>query len=90
MHTKTLSGTATFHERFLEKINGYCDFLNGLEYQLQFKDERMLETVECEGANLWWLALNCLGRERHMNTTNDMGERNIECDVLSNKAPTSR
>ena len=60
---------ATFRERFLRKIDGYRDFLDGLEYQLQFEDERMLETVEREGAGFWRLAQNCLSRERRMNTS---------------------
>jgi hypothetical protein len=69
----TQSGTfrdrMTFRERFLGKINGYRDFLDGLEYQLQFEDERMLETVEREGAGFWRLAQSCLSRERRMNTS---------------------
>jgi hypothetical protein len=69
----TQSGTfrdrATFRERFLRKINTYHDFLDGLEYQLQFEDERMLETVEREGAGFWRLAQTCLSRERRMNTS---------------------
>jgi len=70
---QSLAGTfrdrATFRERFLRKINGYRDFLDGLEYQLQFEDERMLETVEREGTGFWRLAQNCLSRERRMNTS---------------------
>jgi len=46
----------------LKKSNGYRDFLDGLEYQLQFKDERMLDMVEREGAGFWQLAQNCLSR----------------------------
>ena len=69
----TQSGTfrdcGTFCERFQRKINGYHDFLNGLKYQLQFEDERMLEVVEREGAGFWRLAQNCLSRERRMNTS---------------------
>ena len=60
---------ATFRERFLRKIDCYHDFLDGLEYQLQFKDERMLETVEREGAGFWQLAQNCLSQEHCMNTS---------------------
>ena len=30
------------------KINGYCDFLDRLEYRLEFEDERMLDMVEHE------------------------------------------
>jgi hypothetical protein len=65
----TFRDCVTFHERFLRKINTYHDFLDGLEYLLQFEDERMLETVEREGAGFWQLAQTCLSRERRMNTS---------------------
>ena len=45
----------------------YHDFLDGLEYQLQFEDERMLDMVEHEGASFWQLTQNCLSQECHMN-----------------------
>jgi hypothetical protein len=64
----TIDG-ATFRERFEEEISMIRDFCNGLEYQLQFGDQRMLETLEREGASFLRLARNCLSRERRSNTT---------------------
>ena len=44
------------------------DFVDGLEYQLQFDDQRMFTMVEREGAGFFRLARSCLSRERRMNT----------------------
>src|ERR1700720_1640901 len=41
----------SFCERFSNHINTIQDFCNGLEYQLKFEDNRMLETLEREGAS---------------------------------------
>jgi len=59
----------SYHERMVENIKTIRDFCNGLDYQLQFDDRRMLETLEREGAAFLRLAKACLGRERRMNTT---------------------
>ncbi|KAJ6586198.1 hypothetical protein B0H19DRAFT_925748, partial [Mycena capillaripes] len=45
------------------------DFADGLEYQRQFQDSRMLDTLEREGASFLRLADNCLSRERRVNST---------------------
>lgn len=59
----------TFRERFTDNIATIRNFCDGLEYQLQFGDNRMLETLEREGASFLRLAKSCLGRERRLNTT---------------------
>ena len=59
----------TFRERFREHIGTIRHFCDGLEYQLQFEDHRMLETVEREGASFLQLAQSCLSRERRMNSS---------------------
>jgi hypothetical protein len=59
----------TFRERLLKHIHLLQDFCGGLEFQLQFSDQRMLQVLEREGAGMLRLAENCLDRERRFNTT---------------------
>jgi hypothetical protein len=62
-------GEGTFRERFAENIKTLREFCDGLEYQIQFEDRRMLEAVERDGSSLFRLARSCLNRERRMNST---------------------
>jgi len=69
----TMTGTGvddngTFRERFEGDIATIREFCKGLEYQIQFGDQRMLDTLEREGASFLRLARGCLGRERRMNS----------------------
>ena len=59
---------ATSREDFTELISTIQAFADGLEYQIQFEDRRMLEIVEQEGAGFLRLAENCLSREWRANT----------------------
>lgn len=59
----------SLRERFREHISTIRDFCEGLEYQLQFEDHRMLETLERDGASFLQLAQSCLSRERRMNSS---------------------
>ncbi|KAF8879542.1 hypothetical protein CPB84DRAFT_1657737, partial [Gymnopilus junonius] len=59
----------TFDESMKEKINILRDFLGGLEYQIQFRDGRMLQALEREGAGLLRMAKACLSKERRMRST---------------------
>ena len=59
----------SLRECFHEHISIIRDFCDGLEYQLQFEDHRMLETLERDSASFLWLAQSCLSRERHMNSS---------------------
>ncbi|KAJ8584911.1 hypothetical protein M405DRAFT_746189, partial [Rhizopogon salebrosus TDB-379] len=45
------------------------DFCDGLEYQIQFNDHRMLDTIEHEGASFIRLMENCRDRERRENSS---------------------
>jgi hypothetical protein len=60
---------ATFRERLNERIQLLREFADGLEYQRQFTDHQMLETLERDGAGLFRLAKNCLSRERRLNSS---------------------
>lgn len=59
---------ATSCKDFTELISMIWAFADGLEYQIQFEDQRMLEIVEREGAGFLRLAENCLSCERWANT----------------------
>ncbi|KAI6143267.1 hypothetical protein BKA82DRAFT_4017571 [Pisolithus tinctorius] len=61
--------TCTFQEHFQSIIMNFRDFFDGLEYQIQFNDHRMLHTVEHEGASFIRLMENCLDRERRANSS---------------------
>ncbi|KAG1844106.1 hypothetical protein C8R48DRAFT_618263, partial [Suillus tomentosus] len=61
--------TRTFQERFEAHIKNFRDFCDGLQYQIQFNDHRMLNAVEREGASFIRLMENCLGRERRENSS---------------------
>ena len=50
----------TMHERVAEHIKMLRDFVDGLEYQLQFDDQRMFTMVKHEGAGFFRLAQSCL------------------------------
>jgi hypothetical protein len=64
-----LNSTRSFSERLDDDINLIRDFLDGLEYQREFRDHRMLESLERNGAGFFCLARNCLDRERRLNSS---------------------
>jgi hypothetical protein len=60
---------ATYHETMKGHVDTIRDFCDGLEYQIQFEDQRFLDTFKREGARfLRWME-NCLSRERRSNST---------------------
>ncbi|KIK05393.1 hypothetical protein K443DRAFT_3879 [Laccaria amethystina LaAM-08-1] len=59
----------TFEESMKEKIDILREFLGGLEYQIQFRDGRMLQALERDGAALFRMAKACLSKERRMQST---------------------
>ncbi|KAJ7732044.1 hypothetical protein DFH07DRAFT_871091 [Mycena maculata] len=59
----------TFTETLTEHIRMLREFTDGLQYQIQFQDHRMLETLERDGAGFLRLARNCLDRERRANSS---------------------
>ena len=64
-----IEGGKTFGERMKAHVDLLRNFSDGLEYQIQFGDTRMLDYLEREGRSLFRLAENCLSRERRMNST---------------------
>ncbi len=59
----TLQGK-TYLERMADTIQVLRDFADGLEYQVQFNDRRMLDVVEREAAGALRLARTCLSKEK--------------------------
>ncbi|KAJ7436299.1 hypothetical protein B0H11DRAFT_1754960 [Mycena galericulata] len=59
----------TFTEAMTDRIRMLREFADGLEYQIQFQDRRMLDSVEREGAGFLRLARNCLDREHRTNSS---------------------
>jgi hypothetical protein len=58
-----------YHRRMRAHITNIRDFCDGLEYQLQFNDTRMLQVVETEGASFLRLVEDCLRKEGRLATT---------------------
>ena len=54
----------TFEESFNQKIVTMGEFLEGLKYQVQFRDHRMLKALEREGRSFLRLAEACLTKEK--------------------------
>ncbi|KAJ7218618.1 hypothetical protein GGX14DRAFT_533331 [Mycena pura] len=59
----------TFLEAMDENIDLIAEFLEGLKYQRQFRDQRMLQTLEREGASFFRLAKACLRKEKRLTST---------------------
>ena len=62
-------GGQTFGERMKAHVELLQNFSDGLEYQIQFGNTRILDRLEQEGRSLFRLAENCLSREHCMNST---------------------
>ena len=59
----------TFEEEMEAEIEVILDFAKGLRHQLQFRDRRMLNTLQREGGSFLRLARACLEKEGRMNST---------------------
>ncbi|KAF8629963.1 hypothetical protein AX17_005529 [Amanita inopinata Kibby_2008] len=64
IQTLPLQDSESFKGRMRRHISTIRDFCDGLEYQLQFNDYRMLETLEKEGGSFLRFARDCLEKER--------------------------
>jgi len=60
---------STFEEAINANIDLIAEFLQGLQYQVQFRDQRMLKTLEREGAGFLRLAKACKDKERRLQST---------------------
>lgn len=59
----------TFEEALAGDIKLILDFAAGLKHQAQFRDQRLLNALEREGAGFLRLAKACLEKERRINST---------------------
>jgi cobalamin biosynthesis protein CobT len=66
---ETHQGSHTFEETMLAEIDLIESFAKGLRHQVQFRDQRMLNTLQREGASFLRLAKACMDKERRMNST---------------------
>jgi hypothetical protein len=86
-----LGGHGTLHERVIEGIQTLWDFCDGLEYQLQFDDHQMFQTMEQEGAAFMQFARNCLSCENWLNSmrgsTPSMWERSTASTMFYQARP---
>jgi len=62
-------GKKTCKEAMASHVHTLRDFCDGIEYQLQFQDQRFLKTLEREGGRFFRLAENCLSWERRLNSS---------------------
>ena len=85
--------TNTYHDRMSAHIKNLREFCNGLEYQLQFNDYRMLNVLEQEGGSFLSLVEDCLRKEgrlimvdhrvpSHSDTQQDTNSRQVVHSVL--------
>lgn len=56
----------TFEEAMEGEIKMITEFAKGLQYQVQFRDRRMLDLLQREGASFLRLARACLHKEKRM------------------------
>ncbi|KAJ7143889.1 hypothetical protein C8R44DRAFT_141341 [Mycena epipterygia] len=63
------SNRQTFLEAMDDNIETILEFSKGLKYQKQFRDQRMLQALEREGASFLRLAKACLGKEKRLRST---------------------
>jgi hypothetical protein len=60
---------STFEEAMTANINLISDMAAGLKHQLQFRDQRLLNILEREGAGFLRFAKACMEKERRVNST---------------------
>ncbi|KAF7290614.1 SWIM-type domain-containing protein [Mycena indigotica] len=63
------ASAATFEAEFDREIQRMEEFLAGLKYQKQFRDRRMLDTLQKKGSGFFRLAQACLVKERKAQST---------------------
>lgn len=62
-----------YHQRMRAHITNIREFCNGLEYQLQFDDYRMLDVLEREGGAFLHLVQDCLKKEGRLDPAGSIG-----------------
>ncbi len=62
-----------YHQRMRAHVANIREFCDGLEYQLQFNDYRMLDVLEREGAAFLRLVQDCLKKEGRLDPAGSVG-----------------
>ena len=60
---------STFEEAMTANIDLLLDMAAGLKHQLQFRDQRLLNALQREGAGFLRFAKACMEKERRVNST---------------------
>ena len=77
----------TFNEAMNDHISTILQFGEGLHYQVQFWDERMLQALECEGALFLQFARACIGKERKK-TAGTMWDKSVGSAMFYRTRPS--
>jgi hypothetical protein len=59
----------TFEKAFIAHIDLIVDFTASLKHQVQFRDQRLLNALQREGAGFPRFAKACIEKEKRMNST---------------------
>ena len=78
-----ISSGLTCCECLATHIQTLQDFCSGLEYQLQFNDPRMLDSLERKGAGMLQLAQSYQSRERRLNSTRGDSATTLEKETTA-------
>ncbi|KAJ3819898.1 hypothetical protein F5880DRAFT_1031187 [Lentinula raphanica] len=62
------SRNGTYQERMAKLIQDLHNFADGLSYQMQFRDERVLDSIDRNGRGFLRMMDSCLEKERRQNT----------------------
>ena len=80
------SSTDIYHNRMHAHIKNLREFCDGLEYQLQFNDYRMLDVLEREGGTFLNLVEDCLRKEgRLLSVERPVSSHSVNQQVMNNQ-----
>ncbi|KAF8192247.1 hypothetical protein K438DRAFT_1906879 [Mycena galopus ATCC 62051] len=88
--TRPHDDSRTFEEAMDDNIDLILEFAKGLKYQRQFRDQRMLQVLEREGASFLRLARVCVGKEKKLRSTRDTTPSTWKSDKSTNSAMVYR
>ncbi|KAF8524135.1 hypothetical protein BU17DRAFT_43226 [Hysterangium stoloniferum] len=77
----------TFEETMNNHINTILQFVEGLRYQVQFRDEQMLQAVEHKGASFLRFARACISKERKK-TAGTMWDKSVDSTMFYRTRPS--
>ncbi|KAJ3516512.1 hypothetical protein NLJ89_g1080 [Agrocybe chaxingu] len=75
-----------YHQRMQAHIRNLRDFCDGLEYNLQFNDYRMLDMLEREGGPFLNLVADCLRKEGRLINAEDPAVLHVTGQIINGPA----